>query len=144
VAFSVQPISKAVFPALVCQSIGHEQVHRTVGVNNTGLPFSSVIALELNEGSPMNPMVNAGAIATTALMPGETAEQKWRAVHEGLSRLAGRPLEIDQQVLHSEIASNHRNQGISELMTSYGLLRGQPAEVVAICTRKCSLHVPAD
>src|SRR5699024_9743406 len=123
VAFSVQSISKAFVPAL---------------------PFSSVIALELNEGSPMNPMVNAGAIATTALMPGETAEQKWRAVQEGLSRFAGRPLEIDQQVLHSEIASNHRNQGISELLTSYGRLRGQPEEMVEIYTRQCSLLVTAD
>lgn len=144
VAFSVQSISKAFVLALVCESIGHEQVHRTVGVNNTGLPFSSVIALELNEGSPMNPMVNAGAIATTALVPGETAEQKWRAVQEGLSRFAGRPLEIDQQVLHSEIASNHRNQGISELLTSYGRLRGQPEEMVEIYTRQCSLLVTAD
>src|SRR5699024_2267693 len=39
VAFSVQSISKAFVLALVCESIGHEQVHRTVGVNNTGLPF---------------------------------------------------------------------------------------------------------
>src|SRR5699024_3382264 len=68
VEFSIQSISKAFVLALVCEQIGHEEVHRTVGVNNTGLPFNSVIAREFNHGSPMNPMVNAGAIATTALM----------------------------------------------------------------------------
>lgn len=144
VAFSIQSISKAFVLALVCESIGHEQVRRTVGVNNTGLPFNSVIALELNDGNPMNPMVNAGAIATTALMPGETTEQKWRAVQEGLSRFAGRPLAVDDQVLRSETATNHRNQGISELLTSYGRLTEQPEEMVEIYTRQCSLLVTAD
>ena len=142
--FSIQSISKAFVLALVCDAIGHEEVHRIVGVNNTGLPFNSVIALELNDGSPMNPMVNAGAIATTALMPGDTAEEKWWAVREGLSRFAGRSLELDERVLRSESASNHRNQGISDLLTSYGRLQGRSEEMVDVYTRQCSLLVTAD
>src|SRR5699024_3686296 len=98
VEFTIQSISKAFVLALVIEEIGHEEVHRIVGVNNTGLPFNSVIALELNHGSPMNPMVNAGAIATTALLPGEDAQQRWRVLHEGLSRFAGRSLELDERV----------------------------------------------
>ena len=43
-----------------------------LGVNSTGLPFNSVMAVELNADRTMNPMVNAGAIATTSLMPGDT------------------------------------------------------------------------
>ena len=144
IAFSIQSISKAFVLALVCEAIGHEEVHRIVGVNNTGLPFNSVIALELNQGSPMNPMVNAGAIATTALMPGDSTEQKWEAVRAGLSRFAGRPLELDQRVLRSESESNHRNQGIADLLTSYGRLLGDPAEIVDVYTRQCSLRVTAD
>ncbi|MFD7007975.1 glutaminase [Rhodococcus jostii] len=35
----------------------------------TGLAFNSVVALELHDGSPMNPMADAGAVATTALIP---------------------------------------------------------------------------
>jgi glutaminase len=143
-AFTIQSISKAFVLALVLEAIGHEDVHRVVGVNNTGLPFDSVIALELNRGSPMNPMVNAGAIATTALMPGEDAERRWLAVHEGLSRFAGRSLEIDERVLRSESATNHRNQGIADLLTSYGRLRGHPEEMVEVYTRQCSLLVTAE
>lgn len=144
ISFSIQSISKAFVLALVCEAIGHEEVHRIVGVNNTGLPFNSVIALELNDGSPMNPMVNAGALATTALMPGATAAEKWQAVQEGLSRFAGRRLEVDERVLASESASNHRNQGIADLLTSYGRLLGDPAEIVDVYTRQCSLLVTAD
>ncbi|NKY60090.1 glutaminase [Nocardia flavorosea] len=71
-AFSIRSISKAFVFALVYEAYGHQAVHERVGVNNTRLPFNSVMAVELNGGSPMNPMVNAGAIATTALMPGAT------------------------------------------------------------------------
>nr|WP_245354339.1 glutaminase A [Brachybacterium sacelli] len=143
-AFTIQSISKAFVLALVCEAIGHEEVHRIVGVNNTGLPFNSVIALELNDGSPMNPMVNAGAIATTALMPGTSAQEKWWTLHEGLSRFAGRSLELDERVLRSESASNHRNQGIADLLTSYDRLYADPAEMVDVYTRQCSLLVTAD
>jgi hypothetical protein len=56
---SLQSISKAFVFALVCDAIGHEEVHRRLGVNATGLAFNSVMAIELNEERTMNPMVNA-------------------------------------------------------------------------------------
>lgn len=142
--FSIQSISKSFVLALACEALGHAEVHGIVGVNNTGLPFNSVIALELNHGHPMNPMVNAGAIATTALMPGVNAEEKWWSIQEGLSRFAGRSLEVDERVFRSEAESNHRNQAIADLLASYDRLRGDPAEMVEVYTRQCSLLVTAD
>lgn len=141
--FSIQSISKAFVYALLCEEIGHERVLEVVGVNNTGLPFNSVVAIELNDGHPMNPMVNAGAIATTALMPGDTAEAQWEAVRTGLSRFAGRPLDIDQVVYRSEADTNHRNRAIAQLLESYGHLDGDPLEIVDVYTRQCSLLVDA-
>ena len=72
--------------ALVCDEFGHEVVRDRIGVNNTGLAFNSVVAIELNDGHPMNPMVNAGAIATTALVPGKTPAEQWQAIRLGLSK----------------------------------------------------------
>src|SRR5699024_11226856 len=66
VEFSIQSISKAFVLALVCEQIGHEEVHRIVGANNTGLPVSPAIALERSHGGPMNPRRNARATATRA------------------------------------------------------------------------------
>ena len=77
-AFSIQSVSKPFVFALVCDAIGHDEARRKLGVNSTGLPFNSVMAIELNADRTMNPMVNAGAIATTSLVPGPTAEDKWR------------------------------------------------------------------
>ncbi|MBK0422579.1 glutaminase A [Leucobacter sp. CSA2] len=143
-SFSIQSISKAFVFALVCEEIGHSAVHDRVGVNNTGLPFNSVMAVELNDGHPMNPMVNAGAIATTALMPGATDVEQWEAIRLGLSRFAGRPLELDGDVYRSEMAANQRNKAIARLLESYGRLTTDPLETVDVYTRQCALSVTAN
>lgn len=142
-AFSIQSISKAFVYALVCDAIGHEMVLERVGVNNTGLSFNSVMAIELNRGHPMNPMVNAGALATTALVPGATATAKWAFVQEGLSRFAGRGLGLDIEVYESETATNQRNEAIARLLESYGRIDVDPFAAVDVYTKQCSLLVNA-
>lgn len=141
--FSIQSISKMFVYALAIQEHGHERVRDIVGVNNTGLAFNSVVALELNDGHPMNPMVNAGAIATTALMPGSTTAEQWERVREGLSAFAGRSLSLDGVVYASEAATNERNRALGWLLRSYGRLSGDPDEVVDVYTRQCALSVTA-
>jgi glutaminase len=91
----------------------------------------------------MNPMVNAGAIAATSLIPGDSAAEKWRFVQEGLSRFAGRPLELDVEVYESEAATNQRNRGIARLLESYSRMYCDPLEATDVYTRQCALAVTA-
>ena len=139
--FSIQSVSKPFVFALVCQAIGHDVAREKLGVNSTGLPFDSVMAVELNARRTMNPMVNAGAIATTSLVPGSTPEEKWQHIEEGLSRFAGRGLSVDAEVYASESATNLRNQGIAHLLDGYGQLYADPDEATDVYTRQCSLNV---
>ena len=60
VPFTIQSISKVFVFALVCDVLGHDEARRKLGVNSTGLPFDSVMGIELNDDRTMNPMVNAG------------------------------------------------------------------------------------
>ena len=69
-------VSKPFVFALVCEAIGAEQAREKLGVNATGLPFNSLAAVERSADGRTNPMVNAGAIATTSLVPGATAERQ--------------------------------------------------------------------
>ncbi len=141
--FTIQSISKAFVYALVCDRLGHQKALELVGVNNTGLPFNSVMALELNGGHPMNPMVNAGALATVGLVPGDEGEARWRFIVEGLSAFAGRDLKVDSEVYTSEMETNQRNLAIARLLESYGRLHADPAPIVDVYTRQCSLLVDA-
>ncbi|HSL59964.1 MAG TPA: glutaminase A [Acidimicrobiales bacterium] len=142
VAFPVMSVAKPFVFALVCDALGAQGVRRRLGVNATGLPFNSVAAVE-RAGGPTNPMVNPGAIAAVSLAPGDDADGRWRFLADGLSRFAGRPLELDVEVLDSALATNHRNHAIARLLESFGALGSDPAEATEVYTRACSLSVTA-
>jgi glutaminase len=139
--FSIQSISKPFVFALICQEIGAEAAREKIGVNSTGLPFNSVMAIELNADRTMNPMVNAGAIATTSLAPGATADEKFAFIQDGLSRFAGRSLAVDEEVYRSEADTNLRNRGIAKLLEGYGRMYFDALETTDVYTRQCSLNV---
>ncbi len=141
--FSIQSISKVFVYALICEHLGHDAAFSTVGVNNTGLAFNSIIALELHDGHPRNPMVNAGALTTTGLVPGASTAERWEFIHDGLSRFAGRALQVDERVYRSELETRHRNTAIAQLLVSYGRIRQDPDELVDVYTRQCALSVDA-
>lgn len=147
--FPVESVSKIFTLADVLQKHGAETVLHKVGVNATGLPFNSVLAVELNHdklgGSPPagNPLVNAGAIATASLIAGQTLDAKWKSVLDTASAFAGRPLHLNEDVYRSEMASNQHNQAIAVLLHSYGALYADSLETVDLYTRECSYDVNA-
>ncbi|AMO24518.1 glutaminase A [Ramlibacter solisilvae] len=141
--FSIQSVSKPFVFALVCDALGPDEAAARLGVDATGLPFNSIMAVELRADRTTNPLVNSGAIATTSLVPGASAEQRWRAVREGLSRFAGRELAFDERVYRSEAESNERNEGVAHLLRGYGRVYCDPDEATDVYTRQCSLLVTA-
>ena len=141
--FSIQSVSKPFVFALVCDALGADEAAARLGVDATGLPFNSIMAMELRADGTSNPMVNAGAIATTSLMPGTGADDRWQRLRQGLSRFAGRTLECDERVYQSEAATNQRNAGLAHLLRGHGRLYCDPDEAVEVYTRQCALLVNA-
>lgn len=144
VPFSIQSVSKAFVLALVVEAIGAEAARERLGFNATGQPFNSVVAVELSPQNTTNPLVNAGAIATTSLLPGADPDEKWETLQAGLARFAGRPLALDDDVYASEAAHNQRNRGMAHLLESYGLLYFDAEQATDLYTRQCSLLVTAE
>ncbi len=142
-AFAIMSVSKPFVFALVCQALGAETARTRLGVNATGLPFNSLTAIERAGDGRTNPMVNSGAIATTSLVPGADAEARWRFIHAGLSRFAGRELELNEEVFASAMATNYRNRAIARLLQSFGCLYLDPNEATELYTRQCALNVTA-
>jgi glutaminase len=141
--FAIMSVSKPFVFALVCQAVGAGTARRKLGANATGLPFNSLAAVERSSDGRTNPMVNAGAIATTSLVPGETADQKWALILEGLSAFAGRPLAVNEEVYASASETNFRNQSIARLLRSFESIYFDPAEATDLYTRQCALNVSA-
>ncbi len=141
--FSIMSVSKPFVFALVCEAMGFDQVREKIGVNATGLAFNSLAAVEQSGDGRTNPMVNSGAIATTSLVPGDKFDSRWKFIHEGLSRFAGRALPLNEEVYASASETNFRNQGIARLLQSFGRVYLDPAEAVDLYTKQCSLNVSA-
>ena len=143
VAFSIMSVSKPFVFALVCQAIGATRAREQLGANATGLPFNSIAAIEHSRDGRTNPMVNAGAIATTSLVPGTTVTDKWEFIHTGLTKFAARTLALNEEVYASASETNFRNQAIARVLQSYDRLSMEPAEATDLYTRQCSLNVTA-
>ena len=138
--FSIQSISKPFVLALALQRHGRDAVLAKVGAEPSGEPFNA-ISLEAVTGRPANPMVNAGAIATTALVAGDDVDEGTAAIAEMLSEFAGRSLWVDEAVYSSESGSGDRNRALAHLMRSYGIIDGPVDTVVETYFRQCSLLV---
>jgi len=141
--FSIMSVSKPFIFALICQQIGHEEARAKLGANATGFAFNSVAGIERMPDGRTNPMVNAGAIATTSLVPGKTLAEKWNFIHDGLSRFAGRKLPMNEEVLQSASETNFRNRSIAQFLLSVNRVYCEPMEAVDLYTRQCSLNVSA-
>jgi glutaminase len=141
--FSIMSVSKPFLFASVCQAVGAEEARRKLGANATGLPFNSLAAVERSGDGRTNPMVNAGAIATTSLVPGETADAKWDFIYAALSQFAGRRLSLNEEVYASATQTNFRNQSIARLLQSFERIYCDPAQATDLYTRQCALNVSA-
>jgi glutaminase len=142
--FAIMSVAKPFVFALACQALGAEEVRQRIGVNATGLPFDSLAPVERSPDGRSNPMVNAGAIAATSLVPGDGTAAKWQFICAGLSRFAGRSLSLSDQVYASASATNHRNRAIANLLASRGRIYWDPAETVDLYTRQSCLLVTAE
>jgi glutaminase len=143
VDFTIMSVAKPFVFALVCQEFGPEALREKIGVNATGLPFNSIMAVELNEQRVTNPMVNTGALAATSLIPGDTVEARWQRIQDGLSAFAGRSLAVNEEVYASALASNHRNRGLAAFLHGYGRLYSDPDASLQLYTRQSCLNVTA-
>jgi glutaminase len=143
VEFTIMSVAKPFVFALVCAALGPEEMRRRIGVNATGLAFNSLTAIEQGDEGRTNPLVNSGAIATAALVPGTTTDDRWIFIVDGLSRFAGRSLSLDEDVFRSASETNYVNRSIANLLESRGALALEPAEAVDLYTRQSSLAVTA-
>jgi glutaminase len=143
--FALQSISKVFVYGLALEACGRDRVLERVGVEPSGDAFNSIVFDERNN-RPYNPMVNAGALATTALVEGtegaHTAGQPLGRILAALRRYAGnRGLEADEGTFAAEMRSADRNRATAYLMRSDGMLEGDVEATLALYLRQCSVRV---
>lgn len=138
--FTIQSISKPFAYGMALAHRGPKATHARVGVEPSGEAFNS-ISLEQGTGRPLNPMINAGAIAISSAIRSACGEAALDKMLAWFGAFAGRSLSIDDTVYRSESETGHRNRAIAHLLRNFGIV-GDPVEAgLDLYFRQCSILV---
>ncbi|MEX3517053.1 glutaminase [Corynebacterium camporealensis] len=142
VEFTIQSISKPFTYALALQELGLDRVREIVGMEPSGEAFNE-LSLNQEDHRPVNPMINAGAIAVTQLINGVDSEPEDRVecLRKFFSRLAGRELHIDNDTCASELDLSDRNLSLAHMLRNYDIIEDEAHDAVATYTQQCSIVV---
>lgn len=140
---SIQSVSKVFTMAKIIEELGSQAVQDKIGVDATGMRFNSIVAVELQRGKEINPLVNPGAIASSSLIAGSDSAAKWKSILKVHSDFAGRPLSLNWPVYVSEAGDNLRNQAIAHLLYAYNRMYFDPVQSTDIYTKQCAINVNA-
>ncbi|HHV26110.1 MAG TPA: glutaminase A [Tissierellia bacterium] len=141
--FTIQSISKTISLMLAIMDNGAEEVFKKVGMEPTGDAFNSMYKLETEGVSkPLNPMINAGAIAIASLIKGENSEEKFvRLLNLFRKITCNEKLDLNEEVYISEKRTGHKNRAMAYLLKDMGVLKGDVEEVLDVYFKQCSIEV---
>ncbi|MEF9952790.1 MAG: glutaminase A [Clostridium sp.] len=141
--FTLQSISKVITLMLAMLDNGKDKVFSVVNVEPSDEMFNSIINLEIKDASrPLNPMINAGAIATTSLIKGRDYKESFDRILEFTRKITGNPnITVDEDVYRSESETGFRNRALANFMRSTGVFQDDPDEILDVYFKQCAIKV---
>ncbi|XAW89790.1 glutaminase B [Vibrio sp. CDRSL-10 TSBA] len=139
--FSIQSISKALSLTLAMNLYQPDELWRRVGKEPSGQAFNSLIQLEMEQGIPRNPFINAGAIVIADLLQSRLSAPRQRLL-EFARQLSGEELLVyDKVVAASEMMHSDRNAAIAYLMRAFGNFDNEVLPVLNNYFHACALKM---
>ncbi|SIO04302.1 glutaminase B [Salinivibrio sp. ES.052] len=140
-AFSIQSISKVLSLTLAMQSYRAEEIWTRVGKEPSGQAFNSLIQLEMEQGIPRNPFINAGALVVSDMLHTRQSAPRQRML-EFVRSLAENPhLCYDKEVADSEMQHSDRNAAIAYLMRAFDNFDNEVVPVLTNYFHYCALEM---
>lgn len=139
--FSIQSISKVLSLTVALTLYEDAEIWQRVGKEPSGQPFNSLVQLELEQGKPRNPFINAGALVMCDLLESRLTAPRQRML-EFVRRLAQQPdIHYDRVVARSEYEHSARNAAIAWLMKSFGNFHNDVSKVMETYFHYCALSM---
>lgn len=138
--FSIQSISKVFSLSLGICLVGDEIWNR-VGVEPSGTSFNSLIHLELENGIPRNPFINAGALVVCDVLIKKLKNPKEDYL-KFIRKISGVPtINYNLQVVKSESGHGYRNAALVNFMKSFNNIHCKVEEVMDFYFHICSIEM---
>jgi glutaminase len=140
IPFSIQSVSKVFTLALALRRVG-SALWDSVGREPSGSAFNSIVQLESEAGIPRNPLINAGAIATTdRLIDGRSGDAAIAEILDFIrARACDHAVDVDLDVAASESETGARNRSLTHFMDAFGTLRHPVETVLGVYFRQCAI-----
>lgn len=118
-----------------------EEIWQRVGKDPSGQPFNSLLQLEIEQGKPRNPFINAGALVVCDMLQSRLSAPRQRML-EIVRQLSGvDDIAYDSVVARSEFEHSARNAAIAWLMKSFGNFHNDVATVLQNYFHYCALKM---
>ena len=143
IRFTLQSISKVISLALVLMDRGEDYVFERVGMEPTGDPFNSIAKLEVRSaGKPLNPMINAGALAVTSMIKGHSIKDRFQRLLNFMRVLTdNKDLSYSKEVATSEFETAHLNRSLCYFMKEHGIITEDVELLLDLYTKQCSIEI---
>nr|WP_202629795.1 glutaminase B [Cronobacter dublinensis] len=139
--FSIQSISKVLSLVLAMGRYDDSEIWQRVGKDPSGQPFNSLVQLELEQGKPRNPFINAGALVVCDMLQTRLSAPKQRMLEVVRSLCGAQDIAYDTRVARSEFEHSARNAAIAYLMKSFGNFHNDVITVLQNYFHYCALKM---
>jgi glutaminase len=139
--FSIQSLSKVLSLAVAMNHYEEAEIWTRVGKDPSGQPFNSLLQLEIEQGKPRNPFINAGALVVCDMLQSRLSAPRQRML-EIVRKLSATPdISFDNVVARSEFEHSARNAAIAWLMKSFGNFHNDVTTVLQNYFHYCALRM---
>lgn len=139
--FSIQSISKVLSLTLAMGLYESEEIWRRVGKEPSGQAFNSMIQLEVEQGIPRNPFINAGAIVVADMLQSRLSAPRHRLLEFARQLSGDTHIVYDKVVAASEMQHSDRNAAIAYLMRSFNNFDNEVIPVLNNYFHACALKM---
>ena len=145
VRFAIESMSKVPVLLLAINDNGTDKVFQTINTEPTGFAFNSIMNMEINHRKhPMNPFVNAGAIATTSLISGKTPDEKFERILAFMKLICDDPeITLNEEIYRSESKTGDINRSLAYYMKGNQMIEGEVPAILDTYFKQCSVNVTA-
>lgn len=143
VPFSIQSISKALSLALALP-IYKESIWERVDVEPSGNPFNHLTLLELENGIPRNPFINAGAIVIADMLVSHFDNPKEVFLKYVRDLANDQSITFNYDVARSERQTGFGNFAAANLLKSFHNLENDVDEVLDLYFHQCSIEMTCE
>ncbi|WP_010677532.1 glutaminase A [Bacillus timonensis] len=140
---SLQSISKVITLALVLMDRSKEYVFDRVGMEPTGDPFNSIAKLEtMAPSKPLNPMINAGALAVTHMIKGKSVDERFQRLLTFVRELAGNEsIYYNEEIAQSEFETAHLNRALCYFLKQHHIIEEDVEQLIDLYTKQCAIEM---